>query len=94
MEEALLDALIDSLKLLPFLAGVYVLIEILEHKTSSKMSSSMLRGKLSPLIGSAVGIIPQCGFSVVATKLYTRGPLRWGRCCRYTFPLRTRQLPF
>lgn len=34
VEEALLDALIDSLKLLPFLAGVYVLIEILEHKTS------------------------------------------------------------
>mgnify|MGYP007127935529 FL=1 len=78
MEEALLDALIDSLKLLPFLAGVYVLIEILEHKTSSKMSSSMLRGKLSPLIGSAVGIIPQCGFSVVATKLYTRGAIAMG----------------
>lgn len=78
MEEALLDALIDSLKLLPFLAGVYVLIEILEHKASSKMSSSMLRGKLSPLIGSAVGIIPQCGFSVVATKLYTRGAIAMG----------------
>ena len=69
MEEALLDALIDSLKLLPFLAGVYVLIEILEHKTSSKMSSSMLRGKLSPLIGSAAGIIPQCGAIAMGTLL-------------------------
>lgn len=78
MGEVLLDALIDSLKLLPFLVGVYVLIEILEQKTSSKLSSSLLKGKLSPIIGSAVGIVPQCGFSVVATKLYTSGAIAMG----------------
>lgn len=71
MTEVLKDALIDSLYVLPFLALVYVLIEILEHTASSKLSSKLLRGKLSPLIGAGVGVIPQCGFGVVATKLYT-----------------------
>lgn len=70
MVDVLTDALIDSLKLLPFLILVYVLIEILEHTASSKISSKLLKGKLSPLIGAGVGVIPQCGFGVVATKLY------------------------
>lgn len=71
MIDVLVDALLDSLKVLPFLLLVYVLIEVLEHTASSKISSELLRGKLSPLIGAGVGVIPQCGFSVVATKLYT-----------------------
>lgn len=78
MGEVLLDALIDSLKVLPFLILVYVLIEVLEHTASSKISSKLLNGKLSPLIGAGVGVIPQCGFSVVATKLYTNRSIAMG----------------
>ena len=42
MGEVLLDALLDSLKILPFLFLVYVLIEILETKTSAKLKSDSL----------------------------------------------------
>lgn len=78
MGDVLLDALLDSLKVLPFLILVYVLIEVIEHTASSKISSKLLRGKLSPLIGAGVGVIPQCGFSVVATKLYTNRSIALG----------------
>ena len=78
MVDVLVDALLDSLKVLPFLILVYVLIEVIEHTASSKISSKLLKGKLSPLIGAGVGVIPQCGFSVVATKLYTSRSIALG----------------
>ena len=54
MGEVLLDALLDSLKILPFLFLVYVLIEILETKTSAKLKSGRaLRGGFAPLLGAA-----------------------------------------
>ena len=69
MGEVLLDALIDSLKIFPFLFLMYLLIEILEHRTNIGHNSNVLRGRLAPQLGAAVGIIPQCGFSVMAAKL-------------------------
>ena len=70
MLDVFLDALIDTLKLLPFLVLIYVIIELLEHKTNLNREHSRLKGALGPLIGSATGLIPQCGFSVMAAKLY------------------------
>lgn len=71
MFDAILDALIDSLKLLPFLFLTYLLMEYLEHKTSEKSKNTIKKsGKLGPIIGSILGAIPQCGFSVSATNLY------------------------
>lgn len=78
MGQTLFDALLDSLKVMPFLVLVYILIEVIEHTTSSKISSKLLKGKLSPLIGAGVGVIPQCGFSVVATKLYANRAIAMG----------------
>jgi len=63
-------ALIDTLKLLPWLVLIYVIIELLEHKTELGGKNSRLNGRLGPLIGSATGLIPQCGFSVMAAKLF------------------------
>ena len=40
MLDALLDALTDSLKMLPFLFAAYFLIEYLEHKASEKMNTT------------------------------------------------------
>ena len=31
-----------------------------------------MKGKASPFIGSLIGCIPQCGFSVITTDLYTQ----------------------
>lgn len=69
--DVLLDALKDSALILPFLFVVYVLIEFIEQKyIFGTKVKKVLRGKLSPIIGAGVGVIPQCGFSVMATNLY------------------------
>lgn len=69
--EILQDALIDTVKLLPFLFITYLIMEYIEHKTSKKARETIKKsGKFGPLIGALVGIVPQCGFSVSATNLY------------------------
>lgn len=78
MWDAILDAFLDTLKIFPFIFVIYVLIELLEHKTSFTRDRERLQGGLAPLIGAATGIIPQCGFSVMAAKLYERGLIRTG----------------
>ena len=78
MADALLDALLDSLKVFPFLFLMYVLIEFLESRTSVTRNNNILRGNLAPLLGAATGIIPQCGFSVMAAKLYDKKLIRTG----------------
>ncbi len=71
MLDILLDAVIDTVKLIPFLFITYLLMEYIENKTSNKMKEKIQKaGKLGPLIGGLVGIIPQCGFSASATNLY------------------------
>lgn len=77
--EWLLDALIDSAKLLPFLFVAYIVIEVIESFTSKKVASkNFYKGKFGPLIGSSFGMIPQCGFSVVATDLYSKQKITIG----------------
>lgn len=71
MLEVIEDALIDSVKLLPFLFITYLIMEYIEHKTSAKSKEAIKKsGKFGPIIGSILGIFPQCGFSVSATNLY------------------------
>ena len=71
MLEVLEDALIDSIKLLPFLFITYLIMEYIEHKTSDKAKKAIKKsGKFGAAIGAILGIFPQCGFSVSATNLY------------------------
>ena len=76
--EVVLDALLDTLKVFPFILIIYILIELLEHRTSFTKNHKLLQGKLAPLIGTVTGIIPQCGFSVMAAKLYDKSFIRTG----------------
>ena len=78
MWSLVLEAFIDTLKVLPFLLVIYILIEFLEHRTSFSQKPQILQGNLAPLVGSATGLIPQCGFSVMAAKLYDKGLIRTG----------------
>lgn len=71
MIEVIQDTLLDGIKLLPFLFITYLLMEYIEHKTSKKAKETIKRsGKFGSIIGSILGIFPQCGFSVSATNLY------------------------
>ena len=71
MKEIIIDTLIDTLKLVPFLFIAFLLIELFEHKFSKKSIKVVeSSGKYGPILGSILGIIPQCGFSVMATNLY------------------------
>lgn len=71
MKDIIIDTLVDALKILPFLFITFLLLELLEHKLNNKTKNVISKsGKVGPIIGSLLGIIPQCGFSVVATNLY------------------------
>ncbi|MDE7400973.1 MAG: arsenic efflux protein [Clostridia bacterium] len=76
--EVLLDALKDTLIVFPFILIIYMLIELLENGTTAAKSRRALQGPLAPLIGSATGLVPQCGFSVMAARLYDSGLIRTG----------------
>lgn len=71
MWDMLLDALLDTLKLIPFLFLTYFLMEYLEHKTGDKTEKIIRKaGHFGPAIGGALGLLPQCGFSAAASSLY------------------------
>ena len=71
MWDVLLDALIDTLKIFPFLIIAYILVEIFSYYFSSKLENGIM-SKWAPVFGGLLGIIPQCGFSIVSADLYTR----------------------
>ncbi len=71
MQEIILDALLDTLKALPFLFGAYLLIEFLEHRAGGKLTETLRKlGVFGPIGGAVLGCVPQCGFSVSAANFY------------------------
>ncbi len=69
MQEVFIDAVLDSLKILAVLVVCNIFIALIEPTIRKKVK---LNGKLAPLIGVSVGLLPQCGFSIVATDLYQK----------------------
>ena len=79
LPDALLDAVLDTLKILPFLFLAYLLIEVLEHHAEEKTVALIHRaGAWGPAIGGALGIIPQCGFSAATANLFADGLITRG----------------
>ncbi len=78
MTELILDAVIDTVKTLPFLFIVYLAIEFISSKLSNIQTFLKKADKLGPVIGAATGCIPQCGFSVAASSLYSAGAIGAG----------------
>ena len=60
--DALQDAAIDTIKLIPFLFVTYLVMEALERKTSDHTTNLIANvGRFGPVAGALVGIVPQCG---------------------------------
>ena len=71
--EFILDAIIDTGKLVPSLLIIFVFIEIFENFFSHKIADIVsFSRKLGPLLGAILAIIPQCGFSVIMTTLFIK----------------------
>ena len=74
--EILLEPIKESLMALPVLFLAYLLVEYLSSQDI--LNKVMKFGKVGPFIGSLLGSIPQCGFSVIAAKLYSMRYLTMG----------------
>lgn len=73
LHKTLLDALVDSAKMIPFLLFIYFVVGWLEYQYGAAIRAKIQRAaKSGPFLGSVFGCIPQCGFSVLASAMYTR----------------------
>lgn len=70
--DILLDALLDTLKLIPYLLITFIVLEFIEHKFSKKSNKILINNKkYGPLFGGILGALPQCGFSVASSNLFS-----------------------
>lgn len=77
--ESLIDAVVDTIKITPFLFVAYLIMEYIEHKSAEWVHKLLCTdNKLAPIIAAALGIIPQCGFSTLSAGLYCGGMLSAG----------------
>ena len=69
--DVLSDTILDGVKLFPFLLLTYLLMEYIEHKAGGKAENFVKKsGRLGPIIGGILGVVPQCGFSAAAANFY------------------------
>lgn len=72
MLECIIDSLIDTIKLIPYLLVTFMILEYLEHKLSKKNEKILKKNKkYGPIIGALLGALPQCGFSTMAASLFS-----------------------
>ena len=79
MVDCLIDGLIDTLKLLPYLLVTFLILEFIEHKFSKKSQKILANNKkYGPIIGGILGALPQCGFSAMASNLFSARVITMG----------------
>ena len=72
MLDCILDGVIDTLKLSPYLLITFILLEFIEHKLSKKNQKLLSNNKkFGPILGGILGAVPQCGFSSMASNLFS-----------------------
>lgn len=72
--DVIFETLIDAAKMMPILYLAYLLMEVLEQHAGEKINQSIAKvGKAGPLLGAALGIVPQCGFSGAIAGFYAGG---------------------
>ena len=79
MIDVIKDSLFDLLKLIPFLFIAFLILEYIEHKMSKKNEEILINNKkIGPVVGGILGAFPQCGFSAMATKLFSSRVITMG----------------
>jgi hypothetical protein len=79
MMDCIMDGLIDTLKLLPYLLITFLVLEFIEHKLSKKNQKLLEKNKkVGPLVGGLLGALPQCGFSSMAANLFSARVITMG----------------
>ena len=79
MKDCLIDGMLDTLKLLPYLLITFVVLELIEHKFSNKSQKILSKNKkYGPVIGGILGALPQCGFSAMASNLFSARVITMG----------------
>ena len=72
--DVIFETLLDAAKMMPILYLAYLLMEVLEQHAGEKINQSIAKvGKAGPLLGAALGIVPQCGFSGAIAGFYAGG---------------------
>lgn len=68
-------AFIDTLIVFIVILLIYFVLSFFESKLAKKMAKKQ---KFSHVLGAAVGLIPQCGFSIVAADMYRSNYITMG----------------
>lgn len=77
--EVIGEAVIETLHTVPFLFVAFLIIELLEKFALDNVNKTLKKaGSAGPIFGSLLGSIPQCGFSVLASNLYSGGVITLG----------------
>lgn len=77
--EIVLEALLDTIKLVPFLYVVYIIIGYFEVHSDNRLYKKLAHTSLGgPVIGALIGCVPQCGFSVMGANLYSKKMIGMG----------------
>lgn len=92
--DILLDAGKDTLSLVPFLLVTYLALETLEHVAGDRVNGAIKRaGAAGPVVGSLLGMVPQCGFSAMAATLYAGRVVTLGTLVAVFFSTSDEMLP-
>lgn len=78
MVNVIFDAIKDCLIMFPFLFFIYVFIECIENTKGKAKIEKALSGSGAPIVASALGVVPECGFPVMIAKLYDSGLIQTG----------------
>ena len=79
LEHVFVHAVEDNVKILPFLFVTYCIMEYMEQVMEERSTHAVkYSGKMGPLFGGILGIIPQCGFSAAAASFYSGGVITLG----------------
>lgn len=66
-----MDAVNDSVVVVPFLFLTYVVLETIEHASQDRLAGLVRKaGPVGPVVGAVLGVVPQCGFSAMGATLY------------------------